>query len=120
MTGDQATHGAELVVQAMLGQDPTPKAIVRALADARLLRTTPAMVYRAEHDTEGLGLYVSREVARELCELSAAVERPGARMAWAPVADADPDGDEYLTADGAATDYCVVRLAVRRSAGEIR
>ncbi|MFD9064211.1 hypothetical protein ACFVZ3_22110 [Kitasatospora purpeofusca] len=117
---DHATHAAELVVRAMLGQDPTPKAIVRALADSGLLRTTPARVFRAGYDTEGLGLYATRKAARQLCEQSAAVERPGARMAWAPVEDADPDGIEHLTADGALTDYCVVPLPVLRTAGEIR
>ncbi|GAA1405338.1 hypothetical protein GCM10009639_52190 [Kitasatospora putterlickiae] len=120
MTGEQhIVRTAELVVQAQQGQDPTPAAIVRALEAAGLLRTTPLTVYRAEWDTEPLGLYTSREVAQGRCLLDAVDQQPDAQMVWAPVEEDAPDGEEYLSADGANTEYYVVPIRLRRTAEEI-
>ncbi|KJS60668.1 hypothetical protein VM95_19845 [Streptomyces rubellomurinus] len=101
----------------MLGQDPTPAAIVRALTDAGLLRTVLPVVYRAEWDAESLGLYASREAARGRCLLDATVVQPEARMIWLPV---DDEGEtEYLETDGTDSEYYVTAVPVRLTAGEI-
>ncbi|MFE4397183.1 MULTISPECIES: hypothetical protein [Streptomycetaceae] len=112
MTQQHITHAAELVVQAMLGTDPTPAAIVQALAAAGLLRTTPLEVYRASWDDDSLGLYVSRDAARARCLLDAAAARPESQLAWHPVTEDDMD-EEYLAADGQNVEYYVTTVPVR-------
>ncbi|MFE2109264.1 hypothetical protein ACFXAF_25850 [Kitasatospora sp. NPDC059463] len=121
MTGDQHTlHTAELVVRAVLGRPgATPAEIVRALDAAGALHTTPLTVYRAEWETDPLGLYVSREVAQDRCLLDVVEHQPGARLVWAPVNDDEPDGELYLSADGANTEYYVSPIPLRRTAEEI-
>ncbi|MFD4658003.1 hypothetical protein ACFWP2_20535 [Kitasatospora sp. NPDC058444] len=118
MTQQHITRAAELVVQAKLGTDPTPAAIVQALAAAGLLRTAPLEIYRASWDADSLGLYASRDAAQGRCLLDAAVARPESQLAWLPVRDEDP-AEEYLAADGENTEYYVTALPVRLTAGEI-
>lgn len=122
MTDQQTTtlHAAELVVRAMLGQDPAPAAIVRALADAGLLRTTPLTIYRAYFHGEGIGLYATRQAAAECCAILARADWPEAKLTWQPE-ELLADGVEWLElcADGAPTGYATCSVPVQLRAGEI-
>ncbi|MGW2544630.1 hypothetical protein ACWC5I_28070 [Kitasatospora sp. NPDC001574] len=117
-TDEHIIHAAELVVRAMLGQDPTPAAVTHALAAAGLLRTRPATVYRADWETESIGLYASRDVAEAVCVLAAMQGQPEAVMVWDRLDD-DPDGVTYLRADGANTEYYITPLSVRLTVGDV-
>lgn len=67
---------AEMVVQAMLGQDPTPAGIVQTLVAANLISSgrngdntlAELTVWRAEYDTIPLGTFLDRGDARAACE----------------------------------------------------
>ncbi len=75
-TDPQTLHRAELVACTMLGQDPTPRAIAQALADAGLLQQAAGTVWLAEYDTIPLGTYLTEHGARAHCEDAVRSEHP--------------------------------------------
>ncbi|MGW6913750.1 hypothetical protein ACWGB8_08010 [Kitasatospora sp. NPDC054939] len=111
-------RAAELVVRTMLGQDPRPAAIVRALEAANVLRTD-LTVYRAELDARATGLYVSRSAAAAACEAAVRRLQPYARLHWAPINEQDPSGYWALYADGVPTDRYTCPVPVAATAEEI-
>lgn len=91
MSADRTAQAAELVVRTMLGQDPTPAAIVQA---AGLLRSAADVtVWLAEYDTIPLGTYLTEQGARAHCESYVRREHsPGAELtlAWSAYEPDDP------------------------------
>ncbi|MFF0295585.1 hypothetical protein ACFYS8_13260 [Kitasatospora sp. NPDC004615] len=119
MTVDR-THAAELVIRAMLFRDPRPASIAQALADAGLLRSPLATVYRALYDTDSLGLHTTAGAAAHVCEEAAAQDWPDARLTWSPVVEDEPEGLMAMYAGDTPTEYYTEPLLVHDSTGGAR
>ncbi len=111
------TSAAELVIRAALARDPRPASIAHALASAGLLRG-PLTVHRALYDADSVGLFLTAQVAAEVCEQAAARDWPGARLTWAAVCDQDPAGWQALYADGCPTEYYTEPVRILASASD--
>ncbi|PBC71521.1 hypothetical protein BX265_6131 [Streptomyces sp. TLI_235] len=102
-------HRAEMVVQAVLGTDPTPAGIVAAFNHAGLLTagrtaqgepTAPQFVWRAEHDTIPLGTYLAKDTARTHCEdLMRRAEPDAVLLHWVPDFGGDCAPEELCYSD---------------------
>lgn len=87
------------VILAALTQNRTAAGIATALDAAGLLKTPerpPATVYRAEHDAIVMGLYTTREAAREHCMTVARRDSKGAALEWIPDEPSEDDSPEEL------------------------
>ncbi|MFJ7422714.1 hypothetical protein ACIQXD_29545 [Streptomyces uncialis] len=88
----------------------------QSIAEAESARPAPSeslTVYRASHDSIVMGLYTTREAAREHCEAYVRREIPGAAVDW--IEDEDDGVDELAAAfgeDERSTGHTVMALEV--------
>lgn len=116
-----------LVAEALLTDEHAAQAPTGAIcelphatvAEEEACDAAALVVFRAEHDSIPLGIYTTREAAREHCRVlmeRAEPDRTG--LHWKSTDDQDPAAEEVLAyidadGDGVATDFVVTPIAVQ-------